>query len=220
MMKFHTVELYLYQIALLSHKAQSDTENPVMRPSFHSKILCAGLLAAKSLLDFYISLPLRAELAFNNSEWVQIGFVLIVGSRLSLVVTEDPIYHEAQNIQQSLDMANVLKQAVVRARSLRMSALDTNMEKDIFKYEQRVRDIQCWFEKHSAMESTSIVGKWVSGFQDEVSQAHLGPPDGFIPTLDTAYTLDGMYDLPQTDYFPDSMEGVMEDWMSYPMVQF
>jgi hypothetical protein len=87
--QFHTAELALYQVSLAAGRQGSAAPEPsTATPSPHLEILRAGVLSAKSMIDFYLSLPVGAEITFNNSEWIQMGFAFIVAAKLSVAATE------------------------------------------------------------------------------------------------------------------------------------
>jgi hypothetical protein len=83
-MQYHAVELNLYQIALLDRSAESEIPRFMSSSTWRLDILCAGLISAKSLLSYFISLPGRTQLAMSNSEWIQIGVAMVVASKLSV----------------------------------------------------------------------------------------------------------------------------------------
>ncbi len=82
--------MYLCQAASFQKTAQLDA-------AAHAELLCSGLAAAKSLLDYYLSLPVYADIALNNSEWIQISFAITVASRLAVATTANTTTAAAAN---------------------------------------------------------------------------------------------------------------------------
>jgi hypothetical protein len=143
LMQYRTAELYLCQAAFFHKTAQLDA-------TVQADLLCKGLSAAKSLLDFYLGLPVYAEMAFNNSEWIQISFAITVASRLAVASKHKSLDPQTRNLRQSLDLGNVIRHLSLRIGSLVTQQVDRHGSRDIFfHFEQRVRRIQSWFERFS-----------------------------------------------------------------------
>ncbi|OJD32505.1 uncharacterized protein BKCO1_37000139 [Diplodia corticola] len=182
LMQFHTAELFLCQAALLDWNllalpsaASSGTPSSSAGSALHLEVLCAGLSAAKSLLDAYLALPARAETAFNNSEWIQLSFGLTVAARLAVASTtagsitgpnavitdqQKQAVSTMSQLRAALSISNALRAIAQRVGAL---ASATNSQTDagqqaeagasgnVFaQYEQRVRRIQQWFDVLSA----------------------------------------------------------------------
>ncbi|RYO91734.1 hypothetical protein DL763_004884 [Monosporascus cannonballus] len=144
LMQYHTAEMYLCQTALFYKAVQLDTV-------LHAELLCSGLAAAKSLMDFYLSLPVYADMAFNNSEWIQISFAITVASRLSIASTHRAVDHQIRALRQSLDLSNIIRHLSLRIGALVTQQVDAQGGRDIFyHYDQRVRRMQAWYERCSA----------------------------------------------------------------------
>lgn len=112
-----------------------------------------GLVAAKSLLDFYVSLPLGTETAFNNAGWVQLGFGLIVACKLAVASCQPLIHPHTAGLSAALDLSNVLRRCILRMQALITSDMDESGDRDVFyHYEQRIKRLQWWFENRSLSE--------------------------------------------------------------------
>ncbi|KAK7754760.1 hypothetical protein SLS62_003320 [Diatrype stigma] len=157
-MQYHTAEMYLCQAASFSKTTAQllDADAAAM----HAELLSSGITAAKSLLDYYLQLPVYADMAFNNSEWIQISFAITVSSRLAITTAAAAASSSATNPQQQQQTAGALRQtpsldlsSILRHLSLRIGALvtqqvDARGGRDIFyDYEQRVRRMQAWYER-------------------------------------------------------------------------
>lgn len=231
-MQFHTVEMFLYQISLLDRYNESD--KGITRPNSWSpwrlETLCAGLLTSKLFLDSYLSHPLREEMAFNNTEWVQLGFALIVATKFPVAGTAKFISRETMNPRRSLDISSMLQRCVLRTRALISPHLDDDGERDVFyHYEKRARALQCWFEKQSleqpvlppfgnnqASENTSLaIGQY--------PKTHITGNDALDDFTDfSGFDKDRLADEAYDSNIPnrfteDTLDGIMGDWMSYPM---
>ena len=217
-MQFHVVELYLYQICLLNRYGGPDATRPVSWSPWRVEILCAGLISAKSLLGLYLSFPLRAELAFNNSELIQLGFALTVGSKLAIAATEKTLCRETMSLRRSLDMSSILKQCVLRMGALTTSHVDAQGDRDVFySYEQHVKRIQGWFEKHFLADPVGLVEH---GNDNGRSVQNLQPSDNlFDVSTDVSNTnqlslTDGMYEFQSAPFFPDAAaDEITGDWI-------
>ncbi|RYP19329.1 hypothetical protein DL765_003411 [Monosporascus sp. GIB2] len=144
LMQYRTAEMYLCQTAFFYKAVQLDTV-------LHAELLCSGLAAAKSLMDFYLSLPVYADMAFNNSEWIQISFAITVASRLSIASTHRAVDHQTRALRQSLDLSNIIRHLSLRIGALVTQQVDAQGGRDIFyHYDQRVRRMQAWYERCSA----------------------------------------------------------------------
>lgn len=177
-MQYYTAELFLCQSALVDWSILSlpSSSPPASTPSssaangssspLHLEVLCAGLSASKSLLDAYLSLPARAETAFNNSEWIQLSFGLTVAARLAVASTtlvvvdrssveQQQIVSTMSQLRAALSMSNALRALAQRIGAL-ASAMSQGMTEmqpgdNVFaQYEQRVRRIKQWFDVYSA----------------------------------------------------------------------
>ncbi|RYP89311.1 hypothetical protein DL770_004463 [Monosporascus sp. CRB-9-2] len=144
LMQYRTAEMYLCQTAFFYKAVQLDTV-------LHAELLCSGLAAAKSLMDFYLSLPVYADMAFNNSEWIQISFAITVASRLAIASTHRAVDHQTRALRQSLDLSNIIRHLSLRIGALVTQQVDAQGGRDIFyHYDQRVRRMQAWYERCSA----------------------------------------------------------------------
>ncbi|KAF9629092.1 hypothetical protein BFW01_g10295 [Lasiodiplodia theobromae] len=176
---YHTAELFLCQSALVDWSIlslpSSSSSDPTPSSSaangssspLHLEVLCAGLSASKSLLDAYLSLPARAETAFNNSEWIQLSFGLTVAARLAVASTtlvvvdrssveQQQIVSTMSQLRAALSMSNALRALAQRIGALAsaMSQGTTEMQQgdNVFaQYEQRVRRIKQWFDHHQTL---------------------------------------------------------------------
>ncbi|KJX98899.1 hypothetical protein TI39_contig384g00007 [Zymoseptoria brevis] len=109
--------------------------------------LSTGLIAAKSSLSCFVSLPLGHEKSFNNSEWIQLGFVTTCAARLAALSNQKVKRQETHHLLCFLGISDGLKDTIRRLESLSTSTADDDGERDVFyHYRQRVQRIQAWFQ--------------------------------------------------------------------------
>ncbi|CAI7573003.1 unnamed protein product [Penicillium glandicola] len=144
-MQFYTVEMYLCQITLFDHKPGA--EALPHESSFQIEVLRMGLTAAKTLLDFYVHLPLGYDVKFHNVGWVQLGFAATLACKLVVAASEPSVHPHTADLSSALDISNTLKQCIVRVQALITSAMDDSGDRDVFfHYEKRLKRVQWWFE--------------------------------------------------------------------------
>ncbi len=224
--QYYTVELFLYQLSLLDPNSEPDPTRPFPWRPWRLEMLCAGLISARSMLSSFLSLPLDAGRALNNSQWVQIGFALTVASKLSIAATDKAVAIETLSYRQSLGISHLLTQCILRTGSLVTDFVDEDGERDVFyHYQQRAKRIQTWYESNIALENS------VDAISNP-SSPHIMP---YLPMAQESngFTNDWQgypnrensapnetYSLEMPHYLPDAtIDEIMGDWMSYPTNQ-
>ncbi|KAJ5161704.1 hypothetical protein N7492_007096 [Penicillium capsulatum] len=130
---FHATGLCLYQLAV--HLAGSQAK-PQLNPSqpWRDEMSCAALTATESILNLYLSLPLKREQGFNNTQWVQMGFAMLVGLRQTVAASQP---------EQVVSFSHLLAQMQQRITALSGSDVDMNGARDVFcGFSRRVAHIQ------------------------------------------------------------------------------
>ncbi|KAB8337087.1 hypothetical protein FH972_021391 [Carpinus fangiana] len=146
-MQFHTVELFLYQVGVCGTGSESNTMPHLPWSPWRLEMLGSGLVAAKSLLGFYHSLPLRSEMAFTNIQYLQLGYGLMFGTRLAVAASSPAVCHQTQQLRDILDMSDVLRDTSARIGSVRSELFYENGERDAFHHLQhRIQHIKQWLE--------------------------------------------------------------------------
>lgn len=205
-MLYRTTELFLCQAAFFDNNALLDV-------SFHVDLLCSGLAAAKAMLDFYLSLPVYAEMTFNNSEWIQLGFAVTVAARLTVASCHRAIDPQTRHLRQSLDLANVLRQIYLRVGALATPQVDANGNRDMFyHYGQRVRRIQSWCEHFSATATSLQLDPQLATCAPNHSGAPITPSHTMasIPTINVSESTESS----QPFHHPPNGPGVWTDMSS------
>ncbi|RAK81768.1 Zn(II)2Cys6 transcription factor [Aspergillus fijiensis CBS 313.89] len=155
LMQYHTAELYLCQVTLFDYKPRS--QHRQHDSPFQIEALRLGLTAARTLLEFYVSLPLRQEVAFNNAGWVQLGFAVTLACKL-VVAAADPLIHpHTVDLTRALNLSNMLSRCTIRIQALITSQMDARGDRDVFyHHEKRLKRAQWWFESRSLSRSQPL----------------------------------------------------------------
>lgn len=149
-MQFHSAELSLYQLSLSGLKSRVSAHampNHLLRDELLSK----ALMAANSLVNVYLALPLGSEAAFNNTQWMQLGFGTLVASRLLVAVPSSKSdIRAAEMAQRRVLWTNILEQCKSRIDTLCTEQVDSNGDRDVFhNFRQRLVQIQKWVNRAS-----------------------------------------------------------------------
>lgn len=208
-MLYHTVRLHNVQMRLSAPGTESGAFTD-------SHAFTEGFQAASYLLNSFLNFPLRTEMAFNNSEWLQLSFALTVAAKLVFAATDPLVGQEIKRLRDSLGLSSILRQLVRRLGALASPVTDDQGQPDIFHgFEQRVRRMQTWFEDRYARVQEGVQHT----SQPETNDgAYPMPIDGGL-LLPVSQGLEGMaaYDLELSAiFFPDlRMEDSWGDWTTY-----
>lgn len=150
MTHWNTAMVYLCHTDVCTESALNTLPTGETWPDWKVEALGTGLVAAKSTLSFFLSLPLGCEMNFNNSQWIQLGFVLTYSARLATLSSQTSIHQETLHLRRFLGMSDMLKDVASRLRSLSSSRMDDDGDRDVFNhYQQRVERLQAWFDTQS-----------------------------------------------------------------------
>ncbi|KAM5474653.1 hypothetical protein MferCBS49748_000059 [Microsporum ferrugineum] len=153
-LQFHATELSLYQLTLLE---KAGKQPKPAETAVSDEMLCAGRIAAQSILKLYLSLPPHSETAFNNTEWVQIGFALIVACRQ--VGTTSTTQMTPALVRHKESFSSTLMQLKARVSELSTDLVDLNGDRDIFSnFADRVTRLQAWFDERLAKDPSRMDG--------------------------------------------------------------
>lgn len=215
-MLFYTAELNAVHLRLFFSGIHQGT-------SLDVSDLNRGFRAAGSLLGFYLSLPSRRDLAFNNSEWLQLSLALTVSAKL-IFAASHPSLGPAGKVQASLDLKGLLSQIALRLSSLGRWDVDTaaNHPSIFDDFTRRVQRLQKWFEDRYARVQGAAAAT-----QAALDPSASGPPaelmdfpqlSGSELLLPDLLAFDGLATLDQqlAAFFPDMQMGdAMGDWPMY-----
>lgn len=140
--------MYLCQITLFDHKPGAQALRH--ESSFQIEVLRMGLTAAKTLLHFYICLPLGCDAKFHNVGWVQLGFAVTLACKLVVAASEPSVHPHTADLCRALDISNTMRQCILRIQALITPAMDASGDRDVFfHYEKRLKRVQWWFESQT-----------------------------------------------------------------------
>ncbi|KAF2493928.1 hypothetical protein BU16DRAFT_464436 [Lophium mytilinum] len=219
-MLYHTVELYLYQISLLDKHCGPNATRSIPWSPWRQEMLSAGLISAKSLLGFYITMPLGAEKLLNNTELIQIGFALTVSTKLSLVAGSSLVNQQSRNLGTVLDMSGILRECIARLEALVTGHVDAAGDQDVFvHYIKRVQRIQKWYEGSEGVDSNFQHAN--AQYNTQFSPMAQPMADGVFNTstivgltVPDSVLMDGMYDLQFANFYSDAtFDEMMGGWM-------
>ncbi|KAJ5578381.1 uncharacterized protein N7459_007345 [Penicillium hispanicum] len=208
---FHATELCLYQIALnlANKKSKSQSAAPQL---WREEMYCAALNAAESILTLYLSLPTGSELGFTDTQWVQMGFAMLVSCRLLV---------KLPNSEQKASFLSTLAQVRQRVGSLSTPHVDFNGDRDVFfDFRRRIVQIQSRIENATVSEAATSSNTTVNESVFPVNPADMGagflpsslPPDLFASmTEDGPFTQD--YSFHTSNIFDASMGQIMDNWL-------
>ncbi|RAL13912.1 fungal specific transcription factor domain-containing protein [Aspergillus homomorphus CBS 101889] len=209
-MQFQTVELYLCQVILFDYKPSA--QHPRHDSPFQIEALRMGLTAARTLLEFYISLPLRREVAFNNANWVQLGFAVTLACKLVVTASEPSIYPHTADLTRALNLSNMLRRCVLRIQALVTSLMDARGDRDVFyHYGKKLKQAQWWFESRILSRSSqneSFPAAVYSSADMSDSQATREELDDYpaIPGAEVDFQWPGL--------FPNTYDDLFGGWMA------
>jgi len=150
-MQFHTTELYLCLIGVSTDAAINTLPTDEQWPRWRMELLSAGLVAAKSLLDYYLLQPPRSEMNHNNTEWIQISFALTLAARLVISTNQEAIQQETAYLRSFLGMSDILTEFINRLDAITTEQVDDSGDRDVFFHSsRRLKRLQTWFEARSS----------------------------------------------------------------------
>ncbi|KAH7012358.1 hypothetical protein B0J12DRAFT_446624 [Macrophomina phaseolina] len=212
-MLFHAVQLHAVQMRLFLSGLRAGVSNDIQE-------LDEGFKAANALFGYYLSLPLRRESTFNNSEWLQLSFALTVGAKLMFAASDHMLARAAKELRASLDMSAIFRQVLLRLNALEPPAADGPEEPDVFRqYGQRVKRMQTWFEDRFVRAQECEQATGLSGTNERAG--HGGPQmsggEMLLPELQPLGGL-GAYDAQLASFFPHELQTAYgwSDWAAYP----
>lgn len=204
--QYHTTGLSLYQLALTSPQLQPQTQS--FDYSWRDEMSVSALVSASSILNTLVHLPSTEEVGFNNTQWVQIGFALLVAYRHTVIASKP---------DQTFAFLDTLSKLESRVGALSTEEVDANGKRDVFfDFRRRVVQIQKWFDGPSS-NNRGQESSWDQGsmcFQMPYSE-----PMDFDRLAGTAVHLEGPSPVPgEVRVPPDflysaSFEEIMNEWV-------
>jgi hypothetical protein len=179
-----------------------------------------GLTTSKTLLDFYISLPLHRDVAFNNAIWVQLGFAVTLACKLAIAATEPPVHPHTVDLCHALNIRHLLGQCILRIQALLTSDMDSSGDRNVFHhFEKRLKRAQWWLESRALSGLENVPVQY--GAQS-VGSMGLSTPAGTQQIATSQPSRDGFDPYLQwSGLFPDaSIDDIFVDWVGQTMSSF
>ncbi|KAE8405050.1 hypothetical protein BDV37DRAFT_246275 [Aspergillus pseudonomiae] len=164
-MQLYTTELCLYQLSLSQQSALSSRSAcSIVSQTWWDEIFCSGLTAADNILKMYMGLPIGGEQGFNNTQWVQMAFCILVACRQIVAASR---MGKAALIPQSRTWPETLGRLRQRLAALSTPQVDLDGDRDVFvDFEKRVARIQGWFSYHFESPETTYPSQSLAARQD------------------------------------------------------
>lgn len=210
-MHFHTTELYLCLVGISTNPGLNTLPDGLSAlpagerwPPWRVELLSAGIVAAKSLLDFYLLQSPQSEMNHNNTEWIQISFALTLAVRLAVLMNQPPVRQETGHLRSFLDMSGLLKDFVNRMQLMVTDEVDDAGDRSVvYHVERRIRRLQTWYEAQVCQVSREPHTASASEGLGPQNAADLSSaaPEMTMPLLQPDFTTDWMYET----WFDDLM---------------
>lgn len=177
-------------------------------------MLLAAFISASSILNLYTRLPSNEEVGFNNTQWVQIGFALLVTYRHTVAASKP---------DQTSAFRDTLSKLRSRVGALTTPDVDINGARDaFFDFGKRVAQIENWLAGDGRQEDNSHNNESFEDFQNTVclEPMHFG---GFMGAVEAEH-LDipfgnsfsasaEDFQVPQDFFFASSFEQITGEWV-------
>ncbi|KAJ6189853.1 hypothetical protein N7519_004761 [Penicillium mononematosum] len=217
-MQFYTVEMYLCQITLFDHKPGAQALRH--ESSFQIEVLRMGLTAAKTLLHYYMCLPLGCDAKFPNVGWVQLGFAVTLACKLVVAASEPSVHPHTVDLCRALDISNTMRQCILRIQALITSDMDASGDRDVFfHYEKRLKRVQWWFESQAIPEPNNDYSHHDAPLAEGIDPP-AGDPGNCVDTLQSALNGPDNY-IHWPGFFPDTaIDEMYIDWIAHSTTSF
>ncbi|OGM47925.1 hypothetical protein ABOM_002737 [Aspergillus bombycis] len=214
-MQFYTTELYLYQLSLSQQSALSyRSVYSRVSETWWDEIFCSGLTAVDNILNTYMGLPIGGEQGFNNTQWVQMAFCILVACRQIVAASR---MGKAALLPQSRTWPETLGKLRQRLAALSTTQVDLDGDRDVFvNFEKRVSRIQGWFDRNLESPETTYPSTSLAAGQDvgQDTTTELSYDTSTVPLeMPEDPSLIGYdFQLAAQFFLPPNLE-MMTDWM-------
>jgi hypothetical protein len=155
--QYHATGLSLYQVSLTIAN-QHPQPRSMTFCSWRDEITLAAQISANAILTKYIGFPPGEEYGFNNTQWVQMAFALLVLYRHT-VTTSKP--------EQKAALFHTLSQVRLRVGALSTPHVDVNGARDVFfDFRRRVLRIESWLVNNDKDEAGTLSDEGRDIFED------------------------------------------------------
>jgi hypothetical protein len=172
----------------------------------------SAVISANSILNLYLQLPPNEEVGFNNTQWVQMGFALLVACRYSV---------SASKPDQMATFLQILSELQSRLEALSTRTVDINGAGDVFfDFKNRVIRLRNWLLRLDSKEDDAQTENDSGAFQNrpcsESTDFHRLEGAAEKVGIDTwnlfTSSADGLQ-VTCDDFSADSFEQIMGDWL-------
>ncbi|OQE00057.1 hypothetical protein PENVUL_c059G05066 [Penicillium vulpinum] len=187
--QYHATGLCLNQLAL--NITNQESQSPLESNSWRDEMSFSAFISATSILNLYIRFPSKEEVGFNNTQWVQMAFALLVVYRYTATACKP---------DQTTAFLDTLSKLRSRVEALSTSDVDMNGARDaFFDFRNRIVQIENWLGANDRQEENLRTEESFEDFQD-TSCLELTDLDGFMGAAETAEH----FDFPIGDSFLSS----------------
>jgi hypothetical protein len=164
----------------------------------------SAVISANSILNLYLELPPNEEVGFNNTQWVQMGFALLVACR----------YNATASIPDKMaTFLQTLSELQSKLEALSTHNVEMNGARDVFfDFKNRVNRIRNWLPRLDRKETENDSG----AFQNTPSDFHRleGAEEHVDIDMWNLFTSseDGLQ-VTSDDFPADSFEQIMGGWL-------
>ncbi|KAJ6098267.1 hypothetical protein N7499_002641 [Penicillium canescens] len=161
--QYHATGLSLYQVSLTIANRHPQPRSMTFC-SWRDELTLAAQISANAILTKYIGLPPGEEYGFNNTQWVQMAFALLVSYRHT-VTTSKP--------EQKAALLHTLSQVRSKVEALSTPHVDVNGARDVFfDFRRRVLRIESWLVNHGKDEASTLSDEGLDIFEDFNSRSN------------------------------------------------
>ncbi|CRG88257.1 hypothetical protein PISL3812_05285 [Talaromyces islandicus] len=133
---------------------QSDSKlPPPVWSDFRIQALLDGLRVSNQMATYLKGIDPQIQRASNQTEWLQIGYFIVVSCKLVVASCEPPVFGLTQYLREELNMPMLLELTVGRMKSMTDDSVQQQQqghEDDSFSYMVWLKPIQDWFNWHYA----------------------------------------------------------------------
>lgn len=218
-MQFYVAELCLCQIGIKSTEHSAGSTDPRASATQQKELVFSGLRASEALFKMYLSFPTNYALGLNNIQWIQMGFSLLVASKLVLATTKAAPHASSS---QRINWMDTMSQLHDRMESLSDARTDKDGEHDVFgSFSRRVSRVMSWLgmkpQSQGCRDGETIALPEIPFTGDSTTgevmpgNAHLDSSVDPAP-IGWGFDVGSDVDLSQDAYFTAAFNQIMDNW--------
>jgi hypothetical protein len=155
----------------------------------------------------------QIQRASNHTEWLQIGYFIVVSCKLAVASCELPVFHCTQLLREELNIPMMLDLATERMKALAVPGDPSQQQghNDApFSHMAWLKPIQDWFNRHYAPNEPAQAGEMGHGSNDLIGSNNTLT---FDMEEDSDYLASAnWYDFQWTNFFPWSADDRLHEW--------